>query len=149
MQENPTPLMVVAAALIADGGKVCLQQRAHGKQHGGLWEFPGGKIETGESAESALVREIEEELGIVLDPHLLVPAGFASDPGNRADGRPALVILLYCCRRWTGRIRCLEGEAVGWFEPRDLISAEVAPPMPPLDYPLARGLWQLLCGGMI
>ena len=145
MPKNPTLLMVVAVALIAPDGKVCMQQRPLGKAHGGLWEFPGGKIEAGESPEAALAREIEEELGVVIDAAALVPAGFASDPGDGAAARRPLVILLYTCRTWTGEVRCLEGEAIGWFVPR----AIPALAMPPLDYPLAERLGQLLTAGAI
>ena len=112
MQENPTPVLVVAAALIASDGQVCLQQRPLGKAHGGLWEFPGGKIEPGESAENAVRREIAEELGIALDPAELAPCGFATSAG--------IVILLYRCRRWTGVPAALEGGGLGWFKPECL-----------------------------
>lgn len=145
MPRNPTLLVVVAAALIAPDGTVCLQQRPLAKAHGGLWEFPGGKVEAGESPETALVREIEEELGVTLDRAALVSAGFASDPGDSAEGRRPLVILLYGCRQWTGEARCLEGEAIAWVRP-DAIAALA---MPPLDYPLAAGLRQLLSSGAI
>lgn len=140
VQENPTTLLVVAAALIAPDGTICLQQRPRDKAHGGLWEFPGGKVERHESPESALVREIAEELGVTLDPAALVPAGFASDPGDGAAGGRPLVILLYTCREWRGAVRCLEGEAIAWLRP-DAIAALA---MPPLDYPLAEQLRQRL-----
>ena len=137
MHENPTPLLVVAAALVAADGRICLQQRPAGKQHGGLWEFPGGKVEPGESPVAALVRELAEELGLSLAQEALVPCGFA------ADGR--IVILLYAGRQWSGEAAALEGGAVGWFAPEQL----AAQPMPPLDYPLAEQVAKLLAKGAI
>lgn len=104
--------------------------------HGGLWEFPGGKLEAGESAEAGAAREIEEELAILIEPADLEPVTFASGPvEGTANGRQ-LVILLYACRRWHGTPVCRQGEEIAWFALPEL--AEL--PMPPLDYPLARGL---------
>ena len=141
MPENPTVppahVLVVAVALVDGAGRLCLQQRPLTKQHGGLWEFPGGKVETGESPRCALVREISEELGVGLDPMELVPAGFADSE--------RLSILLFACREWTGEVQCLEGEAIGWFAPADM--AELA--MPPLDLPLVERVGQLLAAGAI
>jgi len=89
---------VVAAALIDYKGRVLMQQRPPGKRLAGLWEFPGGKIERDESPETALVRELDEELGIGVSPTSLTAAGFASEPlGDRH-----LLLLLYCCRLWSG-----------------------------------------------
>jgi 8-oxo-dGTP diphosphatase len=130
LQKNPTMIPVVAAALVAADGRVLLQKRKSGAQHAGLWEFPGGKIEHGESPETALVREIEEELGVILAVDSLQALTFASDPALPH------VILLYMCRDWPGDPRCLDGEAIRWFHGSEL--AELA--MPPLDYPLARAL---------
>jgi 8-oxo-dGTP diphosphatase len=137
MDEIPTPVLVVAAALIAADGRVCLQQRPEGKNHAGLWEFPGGKVEPGESPEAALVREIGEELGVALEAAELKPCGFAGNAG--------IVILLYACRTWSGEAGPLEGGALGWFAPEALAGQ----PMPPLDYPLARQVCKLLAAGMI
>ncbi|MFC3174721.1 (deoxy)nucleoside triphosphate pyrophosphohydrolase [Novosphingobium bradum] len=133
----PVPVLVVAAALIGADGRVCLQRRPDEKAHGGLWEFPGGKVEPGESPEGALARELAEELGIALDLGSLEPCGFAADGG--------LVILLYACRAWSGEAAALEGGAIGWFAP-DALSAQ---PMPPLDYPLASQVCRLLSQGHI
>jgi len=134
MQEIPTMLIpVVALALVAPDGRVCLQQRPRGKAHGGLWEFPGGKVEPGETCRGALVREIAEELGTVIDPGDLIPVGFADQTGPGASG---ICILLYASHRWEGEVACLEGDAIGWFAPESLVQL----PMPPLDYPLARAL---------
>lgn len=136
LQEISTHLIVVAVALVGSDGKVLMQRRRFGSVHGGLWEFPGGKVEAGESPESAVVREIAEELGIALAISALAPVGFASGPGEAAAGRGPLVILLYICRDWSGAPQCLEGEEIAWIEPRAV--PELA--MPPLDYPLARAL---------
>ena len=132
MQEYPTPVLVVAVALVAADGRVCLQQRPPGKAHAGLWEFPGGKVERGESPDAALVREIAEELGIALDTAALAPCGFAANE--------RLVILLYACERWTGTPEALEGGAVGWYAPSEI--GRLA--MPPLDYPLATQIAETL-----
>jgi 8-oxo-dGTP diphosphatase len=137
MHGNPTAVLVVAAALIAADGRVCLQRRPEGKQHGGLWEFPGGKVEPGESSAAALVRELAEELGLAIAPEALVPCGFAADE--------RVVILLYACREWSGEALALEGGAVNWFAPSRL----AAQPMPPLDYPLAETIEKLLAAGAI
>jgi 8-oxo-dGTP diphosphatase len=136
LQNISTPIVVVAAALIEPGGRVLLQRRRLGSEHGGLWEFPGGKVEPGESPQSALLREIEEELGVGLDPASLAPLSFACDPEWPLPPCRPLVILLYTCRSWEGEIECLDGEEIGWFALAEL--ARLA--MPPLDYPLAAAL---------
>lgn len=133
MQKIPTALIVVAAALIGKYGQILMHRRRLGREHGGLWEFPGGKIEDGEAPETALCRELEEELGLAVNPAVLAPAGFAS--GLADSGRP-IVILLYTCAEWQGDPQCLEGEAIAWFAPEALASLA----MPPLDVPLAQGL---------
>lgn len=136
MKKIPTFVPVVAVALIRDDGKILLQQRRLGGAHGGLWEFPGGKIEPGESAECALIREIREELGCDPSRDALVPLTFASDARLLPAPREPYVILLYTCRDWRGEPQCLDGEAIGWFAAHEL--AEL--PMPPLDRPLAQAL---------
>ncbi|HUQ14179.1 MAG TPA: (deoxy)nucleoside triphosphate pyrophosphohydrolase [Novosphingobium sp.] len=137
MKEIPTIVPVVAVALIASDGRVLLQKRRADARHGGLWEFPGGKVEPGESLESALLREIEEEIGIQLLRGALRPAAFSSDPSPGGDRH---VILLYTCRAWTGQPRCLDGEAIGWFSPAEAATLDV----PPLDVALiARLPWLL------
>ena len=137
MKEFPTIIPVVAAALLSDSGRVLLQQRQACRGHGGLWEFPGGKVEPGESLDLALRREIAEELGIVLDPAGLEPLSFAARPGDPH------VVLLYTCRAWTGELQCLDAAALGWFTGAEL----AALPLVPLDVPLARALRALLKPG--
>ena len=129
-------MLVAAVALVDKSGLVLLQRRRLTADHGGLWEFPGGKIEAGESPESAAVREIGEELGVALDPAALATITFASGPSTPRGRHPGLVILLYSCRSWLGEPQCREGEEIRWFATGDL----GALPTPPLDYPLARAL---------
>jgi 8-oxo-dGTP diphosphatase len=131
-----TPLLVVAAALIDRNGSVLMQRRPCEAVHGALWEFPGGKVDKGESPESALVRELREELAIDVEPGDLEPLAFASGTGAAQAGAQPLVILLYTCRTWSGEPHCLEGAEITWIEP----AAIAALAMPPLDYPLAAQL---------
>ena len=119
-------MLVVAAALIDASGHVAMHQRPRGKHHGGLWEFPGGKVDLGESAEAALARELAEELGIAIDIADLAPVAFATGappPGEAGQ----LVILLYTCRRWRGEPVALEGEGLAWCKPDDCALLELAP----------------------
>ena len=135
---DATLLPVVAAALLRADGCVLVQQRPAEKGHAGLWEFPGGKLEPGELPEAALVRELHEELGIVVDPADIAPAAFASEPlGDRH-----LLLLLYIARRWRGEPRAMEAAALRWAEPASLSAL----PMPPADRPLADALRRLLAG---
>ena len=127
MQKNPT-MTVVAAALVDEAGRVLLQQRRPDRSMAGLWEFPGGKVETGELPEAALARELEEELGIRVEPAALAPACFASAP----VGDCHMVLLLYVCRRWTGAPRPLDASALEWVRPADMAGLA----MPPADRPL-------------
>ena len=132
----PTEIPVVALALIDLSGRVLMQKRRPGGRHGGLWEFPGGKQECGESPESALVREIAEELGIALDASALRFVARSSVPDE------PFVLTLYTARAWRGEPRCLEGEAIGWFTPT--AAARLA--VPPLDLPLLARLPELAAG---
>ena len=131
MTNDGTPglmLPVVAAALVDADRRVLLQQRPAGKSLAGLWEFPGGKVEAGETPEEALIRELEEELGIVVPHACLAPAAFASAPlGDRH-----LLLLLYITRKWVGVPRALEAAALKWVRPADMYAL----PMPPADRPL-------------
>ncbi|MGC6331328.1 (deoxy)nucleoside triphosphate pyrophosphohydrolase [Rhizorhabdus sp. FW153] len=126
---NPVQtLFVVAAALIDGDGRVLVQQRPADKNMGGLWEFPGGKVEPGESPESALIRELREELAIDVERACLAPACFASEP----LGDKHLVLLLYICRKWRGMVQPLEAPAIKWVAPVQLHGLD----MPPADRPL-------------
>lgn len=124
-------MVVVAAALIAGDGRTLVQQRPQGKSHAGLWEFPGGKVEPGESPAAALVRELSEELGIGVAIDDLVPVSFAA-----VDGARPIVLLLFRSARWQGEPAALEAAALRWIRPEDC----AALPMPPADYPLAAAL---------
>jgi 8-oxo-dGTP diphosphatase len=120
----------VAVALIDGLQRVLLQRRRFDRSHAGLWEFPGGKVKARESLESALLREIAEELGIALEPAALEPLSFAAAPDDPH------VVMLYTCRVWTGVPQCLDAEALGWFAAAEFIAL----PLVPLDVPLARAL---------
>ena len=135
LQKIPT-MMVVAAALADRSGRVLLQQRPPGKPMAGLWEFPGGKVEEGELPEAALLRELEEELGIEIESASLTPACFAS---AGLKGRH-MILLLYLCRNWRGEPRPLHASGFKWVRPGDMDSL----PMPPADKPLTALLKALL-----
>ncbi len=122
------PLFVTAAALVDRDGRVLLQQRPEGKAMAGLWEFPGGKVEAGETPEDALVRELEEELGISTHKSCLAPVTFASEPlGDRQ-----LLLLLYVCRKWSGTPQLRHASAFRWVRPVEMFAL----PMPPADLPM-------------
>jgi 8-oxo-dGTP diphosphatase len=129
-------LIVVAAALVDADGRVLLQQRSPGRSMAGLWEFPGGKLEAGETPEAALIRELAEELGISVEQACLAPATFASD---RIGDRP-LLLLLYICRKWRGSPHPLDATALRWVRPVEMHGL----PMPPADVPLIGLLDALL-----
>ena len=135
-------LLVSAVALIDRDGRVLLAQRPEGKPMAGLWEFPGGKIEPGETPETALIRELDEELGINTAASCLAPLSFASHSYGPSDDRPAfhLLMMLYVCRRWQGRPRPIEGGALKWLRPQQLRDY----PMPEADIPLIAALQDLL-----
>ncbi|WP_313805396.1 (deoxy)nucleoside triphosphate pyrophosphohydrolase [Sphingobium sp.] len=123
-----SPLLVVAAALVDADGRVLLQQRPAGKPMAHLWEFPGGKVEAGEAPEAALMRELEEELGIRTHASCLAPATFASEPlGDRH-----LLLLLYVCRKWQGIPEARHAIALQWVRPAQMYALD----MPPADLPL-------------
>lgn len=129
-------LLVAACALVDPDGRVLIAQRPAGKTMAGLWEFPGGKVEAGERPEDTLIRELEEELGIVVDAQCLAPLTFAS------HSYPEFHVLmpLYICRRWNGTVVPREGQRLIWVRPRELRNY----PMPPADEPLISHLMNLL-----
>jgi 8-oxo-dGTP diphosphatase len=127
VEKNPT-ILVVAAALVDADGRVLLQQRAPGRHMEGLWEFPGGKVEPGELPEAALIRELQEELGIGTDAACLSPATFASAPLKDRH----MLLLLYVCRKWRGTPQPLDASGLQWVRPSQMFAL----PMPPADMPL-------------
>ena len=131
-------LLVVACALVDADNRVLIAQRPEGKQLAGLWEFPGGKIAAGERPEAALIRELDEELGIAVKEACLAPLTFAS----HAYPDFHLLMPLYICRRWEGAAHPREGQALKWVRARALRDF----PMPPADAPLIPALIDLLGG---
>ncbi len=129
-------LLVAACALIDADGRVLLAQRPAGKPMAGLWEFPGGKVEQGERPEETLIRELKEELGIVVQEACLAPLTFASHSYEEFH----LVMPLYICRRWEGTVTGGEGQSLAWVKPNRLREY----PMPPADEPLIPHLTALL-----
>ena len=131
----PTPgagarpvVLVAACALVDADGRILLARRPEGKAMAGLWEFPGGKLDPGETPEAALIRELAEELGIGVSESCLAPVAFASHAYDRFH----LLMPLYRCRRWTGQPAGREGQALAWVRPDKLLDY----PMPPADLPL-------------
>ena len=121
-------LLVSAVALIDRDGRVLLAQRPEGKSMAGLWEFPGGKVEPGETPEAALIRELHEELGIDTWASCLAPLTFASHSYDEFH----LLMPLFACRKWEGIVQPREGQALKWVRPTALRDY----PMPPADLPL-------------
>jgi 8-oxo-dGTP diphosphatase len=133
--DNPI-ILVVAVALVDVDGRVLIAQRPDKKQMGGLWEFPGGKVEIGELPEEALIRELDEELGIDVSENCLAPFTFASH--GYLDFH--LLMPLYVCRVWEGKVTPKEGQKLKWVRPLELKKY----PMPPADVPLVAMLRDLL-----
>jgi 8-oxo-dGTP diphosphatase len=129
-------VLVAACALIDADARVLLAQRPPGKTMAGLWEFPGGKVEPGERPEQSLIRELKEELGIVVNEACLAPLTFAS----HAYPDFHLLMPLYVCRRWEGIVAPQEGQQLAWVRPNRLRDY----PMPPADEPLIAHLTGLL-----
>jgi len=128
-EDGSKPLVLVAAcALIDPDGRVLLARRPEGKKMAGLWEFPGGKLHTGETPEVALIRELKEELGIDVSAACLAPFAFASHEYEHFH----LLMPLYLCRRWKGRPTARENQTLAWVRPQKLADY----PMPPADKPL-------------
>ncbi len=129
-------LLVAAAALIDADGRVLICKRPAGKALAGLWEFPGGKVEAGETPEACLIRELNEELGITVAQACLAPFVFASHGYDSFH----LIMPLYLCRRWEGPVQAREHEAIAWVKPNRMDDY----PMPPADAPLVAWLRDLL-----
>ena len=125
-------LLVAAAALVDADGRVLICQRPQGKAMAGLWEFPGGKVEAGETPEACLIRELEEELGIVVTKSCLAPFVFASHEYEAFH----LLMPLYLLRRWDGFVQRREHAALAWVRPSEFGDY----PMPPADEPLCAYL---------
>jgi len=121
-------VLVSAVALVDADGRVLLAQRPEGKSMAGLWEFPGGKVEAGETPEAALIRELQEELGVDTWQSCLAPLSFASHAYDDFH----LLMPLFICRKWQGAPRPREGQVLKWVRPMALRDY----PMPPADIPL-------------
>ncbi len=131
------PLVLVAACALVDAdGRVLISKRPDGKPLAGLWEFPGGKVETDEKPETALIRELKEELAIDVSEACLAPLTFASHAYEAFH----LLMPLYICRRWNGFVTAREGQDLKWVRPIRLRDY----PMPPADLPLIAPLIDLL-----
>jgi 8-oxo-dGTP diphosphatase len=129
-------VLVAACALVDADGRVLIAQRPAGKPMAGLWEFPGGKVESGERPEQTLIRELKEELGVVVNENCLAPLAFAS----HAYPDFHLLMPLYVCRRWEGTVTAAEGQQLAWVRPNRLRDYD----MPPADVPLIAHLMTLL-----
>ena len=131
------PMVLVAAVALVDAdGRVLIAQRPAGKSMAGLWEFPGGKVDAGETPEHALVRELHEELGIETAASCLAPIAFASHGYETFH----LLMPVFACRKWAGTPQPREGQALKWVMPGELSRY----PMPPADVPLVALLRDLL-----
>ncbi len=125
-------VLVAAVALIDTDGRVLLAQRPEGKSMAGLWEFPGGKVEAGETPEAALIRELDEELGIQTWNSCLAPLTFASHSYDDFH----LLMPVFACRKWQGIVTPMEGQRITWARAQDLRNF----PMPAADIPLIPAL---------
>ena len=135
MSVLPTKI-VVAAALVDGDGRVLVAERPHGKHLAGMWEFPGGKVEADETPETALIRELKEELGVATDASCLAPAAFASHAYEHFH----LILLLYVCRKWRGSPHGHDGQRLRWETVPGLFQLD----MPPADRPLLGVLAALI-----
>ena len=129
-------VLVVACALVDPDRRVLIARRPEGKSMAGLWEFPGGKVESGESPEQALIRELGEELSVNVTKACLAPLTFASFDYDTFH----LLMPLFVCRRWSGVVRAREGQTLKWVRPSSLREFS----MPPADEPLIASLVDLL-----
>ena len=130
------PVDVAVGVLMRPDGDVLLGQRPDGKPYAGYWEFPGGKLEAGERPEAALIRELHEEIGIVVQEACLAPLTFASHAYEDFH----LLMPLYICRKWEGRAEGREGQALAWVRPAAMADYK----MPPADGPLVALLRDFL-----
>ena len=131
--ERDKPILLVSAAVLVDGdNRVLLARRPHGKHLGGLWEFPGGKLQPGETPEEAVIRELQEELDVHTQAKCLHPLTFAS----HAYPDFHLMMPLYICRKWSGSASGQEGQEIAWGKPARLRDY----PMPPADEPLISAI---------
>ncbi len=135
MPENNV-LLVVACALVDVDNRVLVTERPPGKSMAGKWEFPGGKVEIDETPETAIMRELQEELGIKTFASCLAPLNFASHAYEDFH----LLMPLFICRKWEGTLQSREGQKMKWVKPRDLLHLD----MPPADMPLVSSLIDLL-----
>lgn len=136
MSDSKTVILVSACALVDRDNRVLIAQRPEGKPMAGLWEFPGGKVEAGETPEATLIRELKEELGIVTWESCLAPLSFASHTYEDFH----LLMPLYICRKWEGTPQSLEGQELKWVRANKLREY----PMPPADAPLIPALMDIL-----
>ncbi|WP_031554403.1 (deoxy)nucleoside triphosphate pyrophosphohydrolase [Parvularcula oceani] len=134
----PKLMIVAAVALVDRDGRVLLSQRPEGKPLAGMWEFPGGKVEEGETPEEALVRELAEEIGIETQASCLAPVTFASEPQDEVH----LLMLVFACRKWSGIPQPLENQGLRWFRPNRFHELDLVP----ADRPVAAQLRDLLGG---
>jgi len=134
---SPVKTILVSAVVLIDrDGRILLATRPAGKAFAGLWEFPGGKIEAGETPEMALIRELKEELGIDTSTSCLAPISFASHSYDNFH----LIMPLYACRVWENSVTAKEGQKLKWVYPKDLDKYK----MPPADIPLIAAIKELL-----
>lgn len=136
MSDSKTVILVSACALVDQDNRVLIAQRPEGKPMAGLWEFPGGKVEAGETPEATLIRELKEELGLVTWESCLAPLSFASHTYEDFH----LLMPLYICRKWEGTPQSLEGQELKWVRANKLREY----PMPPADAPLIPALMDIL-----
>lgn len=135
-KDNKPIVLVAAAALVDRERRVLIAQRPEGKSMAGLWEFPGGKVEDGETPEYALMRELEEELRIETRPCCFSPIAFASHTYDDFH----LLMPLFVCRVWRGIVQPHEHQNLKWVRPQDMLDY----PMPAADLPLVSALRDLL-----
>lgn len=135
MSKKPI-VAVVAAALVDEHSRVLIAKRPEGKTYADYWEFPGGKIESGETPEAALCREMQEELGIVIALDDLVPLTFVS----HAYTEKHILLLMYIIREWQGDVKMLEHQAIAWVQPDEILTYHFLPAGLPVIAPLMEAI---------